>query len=250
MTEQIKGFHRASRQLYGAPRIHQDLKASGYRIGLNRVARLMRLGGIRSRTKPRFVVTAHSQHNLLVADNKLNRDFKADQPNQKWVADITYVWTWEGWLYLAVVVDLCSRKVVGWAMEENMAVPLVDRAFVMASSRLAKVEMTNLLFHSDRGSQYASNTYCEVLRRHNVTQSMSRKGNCWDNAVAESFFATLKKEEIHRTTYRTRQQAKSAIFSYIEGFYNTTRRHSYLGGISPLAFERQRQNQKMRYDAA
>jgi transposase InsO family protein len=243
LTAQIKVFHLASRNTYGAPRIHQDLKDGGQRISKKRVARLMRLAGIRGVHKLKHTLTTDSNHKHPIASNTLDRDFTATHPNQKWVADITYIWTWEGWLYLAVVIDLYSRKAVGWAMGETMGAPLVSRALRMAASRLTKIDFEALLFHSDQGSQYASHEYRAALAELKILQSMSRKGNCWDNAVAESFFATLKKEEIHRKKYQTKQQAKSAIFSYIEGFYNPKRRHSYLGGISPVAFEALSQDQ-------
>jgi putative transposase len=195
---------------------------------------------IAAERKRKFVITTDSKHNLPVAENKLNQDFTASRPNQKWVTDITYVWTKQGWLYLAVVPDLFSRQVVGWSMNASM-----ERGLVIAALRMAlqaRQPSKGLLHHSDRGSQYASNDYQQVLTNHGICCSMSRKGNCYDNAVMESFFATLKQELIYRRQYENRQEAKQDIFEYIHVWYNRRRRHSSLEYLSPEQFERQSQS--------
>jgi transposase InsO family protein len=237
IVEQIKLFHCGSRCTYGSPRIHQDFKGKGQRVGKNRIARLMRQQGIQGRCKRRFKNTTQSKHNRPVAENHLNQQFEATTPNQKWVSDLSYVWTWEGWLYLAIVLDLYSRAVVGWAMSHTMTDDLTLDALKMALRRREPPIQNHLLFHSDRGSQYASNDFRAELANYQITQSMSRTGNCYDNAAMESFFATLKTEEVYPNIYQSRQQAKSSIFSYIEGFYNRSRRHSALGYLSPMDFE-------------
>jgi transposase InsO family protein len=235
LLERIKRIHKQSRQTYGSPRVYVDLKKQGAVCSQNRVARLMQLNQIAARRKRKFVVTTDSKHDLPVAENKLDQDFTATKPNQKWVTDITYIWTKEGWLYLAVVLDLYSRKVVGWAMDENMERGLVMSALGMAL--LARRPPQGLLHHSDRGSQYASNDYQKLLDDNKITCSMSRKGNCYDNAVMESFFATLKQERVYHQLYQSRQQARQDIFEYIQVWYNRKRTHSTLGYISPEEFE-------------
>lgn len=237
IVEQIKVFHCGSRCTYGSPRIHKDFKAKGMKVGKNRIARLMQKEGIKGKCKRRFKNTTQSKHNRRVAENHLNQQFQATTPNQKWVSDLTYIWTWEGWLYLAIVLDLYSRAVVGWAMSHSMTDDLTLDALKMALRRREPPIQNHLLFHSDRGSQYASNDFRAELDNYQITQSMSRTGNCYDNAAMESFFATLKTEEVYPNIYQNRQQAKSSIFSYIEGFYNPTRRHSALGYLSPMDFE-------------
>lgn len=242
LLEQIKMFHCGSRATYGSPRIHKDLKKVGRHHGRKRVAKLMRRAGIRGICKGKFKTTTKSKHSRRVAENLLRQNFQADSVNQKWVSDITYVLTFEGWLYLAVVIDLYSRRVVGWAMGDRLTDDLTIQALRMAIHRRCmtqKAELSRLVFHSDRGSQYASNEFRAELKKHHITQSMSGKGNCFDNAVAESFFATLKTEEVvpNNHTYLSREMAKTSIFSYMEGFYNRTRKHSTLGYLSPLDFE-------------
>jgi transposase InsO family protein len=235
LLERIKQIHKQSRQTYGSPRVYVDLKKQAIPCSLNRVARLMQVNEIAARRKRKFVFTTDSKHNLPVAENKLDQDFTASKPNQKWVTDITYIPTKEGWLYLAVVLDLYSRKVVGWAMDGNMERGLVMNALRMAL--LARKPQKGLLHHSDRGSQYASNDYQKLLDDNKIACSMSRKGNCYDNAVMESFFATLKQERVYHQHYQNRQQAKQDIFEYIEVWYNRKRTHSTLGYVSPQEFE-------------
>lgn len=237
LVEAIRGIHGQSRQTYGSPRIHAELVARGIRVGKNRVARLMRAVGIRARRKQRRKVTTDSQHPYPVAPDLLQRDFQAEAPNQKWLGDITFIPTAEGWLYLAAIVDLFSRKVVGWAMEDTLASCLVEQAFRMAVQNRQPV--AGLLHHSDRGSQYAGESYQNLLTAQRMQVSMSEKGDCYDNAPMESFFSTLKCERVHFQDYQTRAEARTDIFAYIEGFYNRIRRHSSLGYLSPVEFEQQ-----------
>lgn len=238
LVEQIKVFHCGSRCTYGSPRIYADFKTAGEKVGENRIAKLMKLNEIRGKSKRKFQVTTQSKHNQPIAENQLQQQFEATTPDQKWAGDITYIWTWEGWLYLAVVLDLYSRRVIGWAMSHTITDDLTLDALKMALRRSTFSSKEELLFHSDRGSQYASQDFRAKLSAHKITQSMSRKGNCYDNAVVESFFATLKTEEVSQQPYQTHQQARSSIFSYIEGFYNPIRRHSANGNLSPLDFEK------------
>lgn len=200
----------------------------------------MRLHQIAAKRKRRYIVTTDSKHDLPVADNKLDQDFIASKANEKWVTDITYIWTKEGWLYLAVVLDLFSRKVVGWAMDNNMERGLVITALTMALQ--TRKPPKGLLHHSDRGSQYASNDYQQLLKNNKICCSMSRKGNCYDNAVMESFFATLKQELVYHRLYQNRKEAKQDIFEYIEVWYNRKRMHSTLGYMSPHEFENKSQH--------
>ena len=236
LLQQIKDVHAASFKTYGSPRIYQDLKAQGIVCGRHRVARLMREHQIRAKQKRRYQVTTQSNHDLPVAQNVLDRQFTATAPNQRWAGDITYIWTSEGWLYLSVILDLFSRRIVGWSMQNTLASCLVSDALSMALQ--ARRPSAGLLHHSDRGSQYASHDYQEQLKAHGIVCSMSRRGDCWDNAVVESFFSTLKSELIGDHLYRTRAQARSAVFEYIEVWYNRRRRHSTLAYVSPLQFER------------
>jgi putative transposase len=238
LVAQIRQVHQASKQRYGSPRVQRELQALGYRCTQKRVARLMQVHGIRGKCKQRRQVrTTDSQHHLPVAANWLAQQFTAAGPNQKWLADITYIPTAEGWLYLAGVMDLYSRKIVGWAMDERMTTNLVTRALHMACRR--RQPAPGLLHHSDRGSQYASHEYQRVLAAYGMVGSMSRRGNCYDNAPIESFWGTLKTEAPDTNQlWATRQQAKTAIFAYLEGFYNHRRRHSTLGYHSPNEFER------------
>lgn len=237
LLAQIQAHHRTSDGNYGSPRIHRDLRGQGLRVSRHRVARLMRLHGIRGVCRRRTAWRARTVSPAVVAANVLQRDFIATQPNQKWAGDITAVSTREGWLYLAVLVDLYSRRIVGWAMAERVTTDLTRTALTMALQQ-RRVE-GDLLHHSDRGSQYAALLYQQQLTVHGIQCSMSRPGNCWDNAVVESFFASLKTELIYRRRFHTRQEAQSAIFTYVEGFYNRRRRHSTLGYLSPVEFERQ-----------
>jgi putative transposase len=233
----IRGIHAEVKQRYGSPRIHAELVAKGVPCCVNTVAKLMHDNDIRAKTARKFRNTTDSNHPLPVADNLLSREFDAQGPNERWVTDITYIPTREGWLYLAVVEDLYSRMVVGWSMSETMTSRLVVDALEMAVQRRLPGE--GLLAHSDRGSQYASEHYQRLLGKHGIECSMSGVGQCWDNAPMESFFASLKKELIHHEDYQTRAQARSSIVEYIEMFYNPKRRHSSNDGLSPVEFERQ-----------
>jgi len=237
LATEIKTIHKKSRQTYGSPRVHADLKDKGYTIGKHRVARLMREHGIVSRHRKKFRATTDSKHDHPVAENKLERQFNVSEPGQCWVSDITYIPTQEGWLYLAVTLDLFHRRVIGWAMDRWINRWLVMRALNMAiqNSNLKP----GLIHHSDRGVQYACQDFQALLNIHGIECSMSRKGDCWDNAVAESFFHTLKVELIHDRNYKTRLSARKDIFEYIEVFYNRQRRHSYLDYLSPVEFELQ-----------
>ena len=232
----VRDAHETSRGTYGSPRVHAELQANGVAVGRHRVARLMREEGLKGRNPRRFRRTTDSEHDLALADNILERDFTVEGPNRAWVTDITYVRTWEGWLYLAVVLDLFSRRVVGWATADHMRVELVLEALKMAEER--RLPSGEWVHHSDRGVQYASLEYRDALTRLGATCSMSRKGNCWDNAVAESFFSTLKTELLYQRPWPTRREADSAIAEYIEIFYNNQRGHSTLGYLSPADFER------------
>ena len=233
---EIKLVHERSRKRYGSPRVTAELHAEGVRCSENRVARLMRLGGIRAKTKRKFKATTDSKHGHPVAPNLLDRQFTVDRPNRVWVSDITYIWTAEGWLYLAGVLDLYSRMVVGWSMNNRVTGELTRDALQQAIGR--RRVQPGLLHHSDRGSQYAAGDYQDLLQDHQMICSMSRKGDCWDNAPMESFFATLKRELVLCERFATRDDAKAKIFEYIEVFYNRQRRHSSLGYYSPVEFER------------
>ena len=239
----IKAVHHESDATYGSPRIQRELADQGIACSENRVARLMRLEGVQAKQARRFKATTDSKHSLPVAENLLARQFEPVQPNTRWGADITYIWTQQGWLYLAVVLDLFSRRVVGWSMQPTMERGLVTEALKMALQGRSPV--VGLLHHSDRGSQYASGAYQQLLIDTQMLCSMSRKGNCWDNAPVESFFATLKRERVHHRRYRTRQEAQADIFQYIEVWYNRKRRHSSLGYLSPANYEAQMAEQPL-----
>jgi putative transposase len=231
----IRIIHQESRQTYGSPSIWHVLVRRGQRVGEHRVARLMRQAGLRAKTITMWHTTTQSQHRFPVAENTLDRTFTVAAANQVWAGDITYVWTLEGWLYLAVLLDLYSRRVIGWAMSQRLTVDLAERALRMALTNRAPG--VGLLHHSDRGSQYAATSYQHLLTAHGLTPSMSRKGNCWDNACVESFFGTLKRELVYHRRYATREEATQDIFEYIEVFYNRQRRHSTLGHDSPAEYE-------------
>ena len=231
----IRVIHRESRETYGSPSIWDALIKQGHHIGEHRVARLMRQNGIRAKTVKKWRATTQSQHRFPVAANTLDRQFTVESPNRVWAGDLTYVWTTEGWLYLAVILDLYSRRVIGWAMGHRLTVDLAERALTMAL--VNRTLRAGLLHHSDRGSQYAAASYQRVLDAHGLIPSMSRKGNCWDNACVESFFGTLKRELVYHRHYATRDDAKQDIFEYIEVFYNRKRRHSTLGYDSPAEYE-------------
>jgi len=232
---EIETAYKVGRGGYGSPRIHRELRANGRRVGKKRVARLMRAKGLAARRKRRFRKTTDSNHPDPIAPNVLERNFDVALPNTAWVTDVTYIWTHEGWLYLAAILDLFSRRVVGWAASANndraLALGALDRAIT------ARAPKHGLVHHSDRGSVYASGAYDDALKEFGAVKSMSRKGDCWDNAVAESFFATIKGELIDHHEYLTRTAAIHAIGEYIDGFYNLTRRHSALDYVSPIEFE-------------
>ena len=232
----IQRVHAQHQERYGAPRIHAELRAAGQTVSRKRVERIMRQHGIRARAPRRYrVCTTDSKHGLPVAANLLEQNFVADQPNQVWLADITYIPTSQGWLYLAVVIDLFTRKVVGWAMRQHMRAELTIAAHTMAIQR--QRPPAGLIHHSDRGSQYAAGDYRDILQAAAIIQSMSRKGNCWDNAPMESFFGTLKTELVHHREYPDRETARHDLFAYIEGYYNRRRIHSAIGYITPQQAE-------------
>ncbi len=237
LLTRIRRIHAASRGVYGSPRVHAELVGEGVCVGRHKVAQLMRLARLRGCPKRRFRATTQRDPAHPVAKNLLKQDFKAQAPNQRWAADITYISTRQGWLYLAVVMDLYSRRVVGWSMSRWMSRRLVVDALRMAVE--ARQPEGPLIHHSDRGAQYTSDDFREELARHGIECSMSSTGNCYDNAVVESFFGLLKRERVKRVRYRTREEARADLFEYIEVFYNRKRRHGYLGNISPDDFERQ-----------
>jgi putative transposase len=240
LIEHIRRIYAKSRRTYGSPRIQAELRAEGVVCNHKRVARLMRLVGLQARRHRRKVTTTDSKHEFPIAPNLLNRQFETEGPNLKWVSDITYIPTREGWLYLAVIMDLFSRKIVGWSMGPAITADLVEDALRMALYE--REPNPGLLHHSDRGSQYASNQTRQILVANHIQVSMSRTGNCYDNAVIESFFSTLKCELIYLEDYQTRTEASVDIFEYIATFYNTVRRHSTLGYLSPNQFESDGQN--------
>jgi putative transposase len=236
LLEQIAQSFRRSDRTYGARRVWHDVLAEGFACGLHRVERLMKVNGLRARPRRRGLPKDDGLRSVI-ADNLLDRDFQADRPNQKWLADFTYLWTVEGWLYVAVVLDLFSRRIVGWSMKAERDAQLVMDALMMAVWRRGKADA--LLHHSDQGSQYTSEQFQRLMADHGITCSMSRAGNVWDNSAMESFFSSLKTERTARKVYRTRDAARADVFDYIERFYNPTRRHSTLGYLSPVEFERQ-----------
>jgi Transposase and inactivated derivatives len=236
LLEQILKAYKTGRGTYGYRRVYAHLSKSGIICSLGEVRRIMRVNGIFRKCKRKFRATTDSKHNMPVAPNLLNRGFIADSPNKAWVSDITYIWTMQGWLYLAVFIDLFHRKVVGWSMDTRMSRKLVLDAFDMAFTNCYPKQ--DLIVHSDRGSQYASDEFTNKLEKLGFKQSMSRKGDCWDNAVAESFFGSLKTELVHNKKYKTIAEARRDIFDYVEVFYNKERLHSTLGYMSPEEYER------------
>lgn len=240
LIERIRNIYEQRKRVYGCLRITAELKDQGFSCSKNRVARLMRKQGITARTKRRFRVTTNSNHKLSVANNLVEMQFNPEQKNRLWTTDITYIWTREGWLYLSVMLDLWSRAVISWnaerSMDENLVIKTLDKALMQ------RKPSGELILHSDRGSQYASHRLRNILKENNITQSMSSKGNCYDNAPTESFFSTLKRELVYRERFKTREEAKQKLFEYIEVFYNRQRRHSTLGYLSPMQFEKLNQN--------
>lgn len=236
----VKALHKKSRETYGAIRIRKDLLDEGEVISINRVGRLMKEQSLKSKSHKKFKATTNSNHNYPVAPNFLDREFQVNQPNTVYTGDITYIHTDEGWLYLAVWIDLYSRAIVGWSMSNRMTATLVNDALIMAMWK--RRPLKGLMLHSDRGSQYASGLYQQTIKENGFICSMSRKGNCWDNAPSESFFHTIKTELVHHRRYQTREEAKQDIFEYIEVFYNQQRRHSTIDYKAPLQFEAERSN--------
>lgn len=243
LLDKIRKFHEESRGTYGSRRITQDLRDDGETVGRHKVAAIMHDAAISGIPKKKWKATTDSRHTLEISPNLLKRQFNVDVPNLYWVGDITYIRMSTGWQYLAIVIDLFGRKVVGWALESHIRAELVVKAFEMA--RKQRNIQPGMIFHSDRGSQYASNLFRKVLTDNGVIQSMSRKGNCWDNAVSESFFASIKRDLLDRKTWKSNKEVRMAVFEYIEVFYNRKRRHSHNGGLSPDKFE----NACINYDA-
>ena len=235
LTEKITAIFQDEKGRAGSIRITRRLQAEGEQAGRHRVAKLMRLAGMRAKAARKFKATTNSNHNLPVADNLLQQDFTAQKPNEKWVSDITYIWTGEGWLYLSTVMDLYSRFLIGWSLSDRMTATLVSDALQMAMWRRGMPKGT--IVHSDRGSQYCSHQYQALLRKHNLICSMSKRGDCFDNAAMESWNQSFKVESIHNEKFTTREDAKKQIFEYIEVYYNRKRLHSTLGYLSPEAFE-------------
>ncbi len=240
LVVEIKTLHKQSDKSYGSRRMAKGLQRKGYNVGRYKARSLMRKADIVCRQRKRFRVTTLSNHTKTIAENILNREFAINVPNRRWVADITYLWTQEGWIYIAAVLDLFSRRVVGWSLANHMREELVSNALSMAVAR--RRPPRELLHHSDRGSQYASENYQQLLRDSGIIVSMSRRGNCWDNAVMERFFGSLKSERTDRKEYLTREQAKNDVIDYIEMFYNSVRLHSTLGYVSPMQYEKNNQH--------
>ncbi len=233
LTRSIRLLHGKSDGTYGSPRIHAELHAEGFTCGRAKVARLMHNAGLKGCPKRRFRVTTKS--GMTRALNLLDQNFSANDANQRWASDITFIWTGQGWLYLAVVMDLYSRRIIGWSMSRRINRHLVTNALIMALGQ--RRPEGKLIHHSDRGVQYLSDDFQDLLKANNITCSMSDRGSCYDNAVVESFFASLKRERVRRKKYRTRDEARADVFDYIERFYNRQRRHGYVGNISPAEFE-------------
>ena len=234
LVERIKQVWHEARGVYGSPRITAELHDRGFVCGENRIARLMRENGIKARRRKKFKITTKSDHNLPCTQDLVGRDFSASGINELWLSDITYIWTWEGWLYLAAVMDVYNRQIIGWALHDRLNKDFVVHALMKALK--TRSPQPGLIFHSDRGSQYASDNVKKILKGWSIHQSMSNKGNCFDNAMMESFFSSLKKELVHLMTFNTKDQARRAVFEYIEIFYNRQRRHSALNQKSPLEY--------------
>ena len=242
LLENIQRIYAASKGRYGSPRVTAELQDQGHTCSRPRVARLMRRHSIRARARRKFKVTTNAKHNYAVAPNLLKQGFRTDAPNRVWVSDMTYIHTLEGWLYLTMIMDLFHRKIIGWSMSERMqAGETTIPAFQMALKSCQPP--AGLVFHSDQGVQYACDQFVALLNRSKAIQSMSGRGNCYDNAVAESFFHTLKTELVYHEIYRTREEARRSLFEYLEGFYNRSRRHSTLGYKSPVEYENMKFNQ-------
>jgi len=237
LTKKIKVIHDKTRQIYGSPRVHGELRNAGEVVGKNTVAKLMQRAEIQSRVHKRFVVTTNSRHNQPAAPNLLGRQFTASAPNQKWLSDVTGIETRKGWMYLATVLDLCSRKIIGWSMGVSNSKHLVSDALKMALA--ARGDVSGVILHSDRGKPYVSQEYQQLLSDHGIKCSMSRKGNCWDNAPMESFYHSLKTEWVVFEDYLNHDEARASIFHYIELFYNPKRLHSTLDYVSPNNYELQ-----------
>jgi transposase InsO family protein len=237
LIPRVRSIHQETKATYGSRRMSQELNALGFDCGKHKAGTLMKLAGVAAKQRKKFKATTDSKHTFPVAPNLLNRRFSVTTPNCVWVGDITYIWTFEGWLYLAVVIDLYSRRVVGWSMSKCISRKLVIDALTMAIWR--RKPSSGLVFHSDRGSQYCSHDFQKLLKNHGILSSMSRKGDCWDNAVAESFFGCLKVEQVFGVKYLSRSAARQDIVDYIEMFYNSRRRHSSLGYMNPREFENQ-----------
>lgn len=235
LTEKIRYLHQQSRKIYGSPRIHKDLIDEGEACSINRVARLMKVADIKSKMARKFIITTDSKNTMQPAPDLLKRQFSVDQQNKAWVSDTTFIGTREGWLYLAIILDLFSRQVIGWSMSTKNNTDLVQDALTMAIWRRGDIK--DVIVHSDQGSTYASGGYQRQLNENQLRCSMSRKGECLDNAVAESFFGTLKNELVYHEDYRTRAEARQSIFEYIEVFYNRKRRHAFLNYTSPVEYE-------------
>ena len=236
LTEKIKHYHQQSNAIYGSLKIHEDLIDAGETCGINRVARLMQAADIKSKMARQFVMTTHSKNTTQPAPDLLKRQFKVDSHNTAWVSDTTFIGTPEGWLYLAIILDLFSRQVIGWSMGTKNTTELIQDALTMAIWRRGKIK--DVIVHSDQGSTYASPGYQQQLKDHQLQCSMSRKGECLDNAVAESFFGSLKNELVYHEDYKTRAQARQSIFEYIEVFYNRKRRHTFLNYMTPVDYEK------------
>ncbi len=237
LVEKIKDIWHGVRGVYGSPRITAELRSQGFGCGKNRIARLMRKNGIKARIRKRFKVTTQSDHSLPIAADLVERDFSAQAPNELWLSDITYIWTWEGWMYLAVVMDVYNREIVGWALHDRLKKELVATA--LRKALLKRDPAPGLIFHSDRGSQYASRLVRKILDARGIRPSMSGKGDCFDNAMMESFFSSLKKELVRLETFHSKAKALRSLFEYIEVFYNRQRRHSALNYQTPLEYYRE-----------
>lgn len=234
LAKEIRGVYKASKNRYGSPKITDELRDNGWKVSRQRVARIMLNEGLRSIISKKYRgFTTDSTHHLPIAENLLNRNFSADNPGQKWVSDITYIPTSQGWLYLTIIMDLYDRKIIGWSLSTQMTVQLTILPAWKMAIKNRSIEHTSLLFHSDRGVQYASHAFKDELKKYSVTQSMSRKGNCWDNAVAENYFKILKSELVNHTRFHSILQAKTEVFEFIEIWYNRMRKHSYLGYKTP-----------------